>query len=436
MKTLLLFISITFFSFSASFSQSGWFPLNSGTTEWLQSVFFTDANTGYVTGNNGIVLKTTNAGNNWTSQTLPPGYLLRFVFFTDINTGYIVSGDIISTNGLVYKTTNGGVNWNTLALPYYCSLYSTYFNNSNTGYVTGYNTILKTTNAGIVWTSNNSFALGYITSIDFVNPNTGFASAFNERVILKTTNAGINWQVVFDGGIYNAGFFGIDFIDANTGVAVGGNPSTAGNAFILRTTNGGLNWSNCDFNNSNIYRLWSVRFLSPSIGYIAGGGLSGGIGAILKTTNGGINWYFQTTNVDSALNGNYFTSVNTGYVVGSNGRILKTTDGGGNFIGIETIGNKVPTQFSLLQNYPNPFNPVTTIKFDIAKTGFVTLKIYNILGKEIKSLANEKLEAGSYNISWNASDFPSGVYFYRIAIHSDKIKTEGFSDVKRMILIK
>ena len=115
----------------------------------------------------------------------------------------------------------------------------------------------------------------------------------------------------------------------------------------------------------------------------------------------------------------------------------------GNPIGIVQINTEIPKEFKLEQNYPNPFNPSTTIKFDIAKTGFVTLKIYNILGKEIKSLVNEKLDAGSYYLSWDAAQYPSGVYFYRIAIlrqesfgHSDKIKTEGFSDVKRMILIK
>jgi len=81
------------------------------------------------------------------------------------------------------------------------------------------------------------------------------------------------------------------------------------------------------------------------------------------------------------------------------------------------------------QNYPNPFNPTTKIKFDIRKASNTKLTIYNILGKEIATLVNEKLSAGSYEVDWNGSGYPSGVYFY-------KLTTDGFYDVKKMVLIK
>lgn len=83
----------------------------------------------------------------------------------------------------------------------------------------------------------------------------------------------------------------------------------------------------------------------------------------------------------------------------------------------------------LNQNYPNPFNPVTNIKYQIGENSFVTLKIFDVLGREVVVLVNENLKAGQYQVDWNASDYPSGVYFYRL--------TAGdYSQMFRMILLK
>jgi len=83
----------------------------------------------------------------------------------------------------------------------------------------------------------------------------------------------------------------------------------------------------------------------------------------------------------------------------------------------------------IYQNYPNPFNPTTTLKFDISKNGFVKLEIFDILGRAVATLVNEQLTHGSYSVDWNASTFPSGVYFY-------KLTTDGFSETKKMVLMK
>lgn len=96
---------------------------------------------------------------------------------------------------------------------------------------------------------------------------------------------------------------------------------------------------------------------------------------------------------------------------------------------INTNGNEIPVKYNLSQNYPNPFNPVTKINYAIAKKGFVSLKIFDILGREVKTLVNENKAPGNYSIDFNASDFPSGVYFYKLTCNE-------FTNVKRMILIK
>ena len=97
--------------------------------------------------------------------------------------------------------------------------------------------------------------------------------------------------------------------------------------------------------------------------------------------------------------------------------------------GTNQNGSLVPNVYSLSQNYPNPFNPVTKINFALPKQGFVTLKIYDILGREVRTLVNEIKSAGQFSVDFNASEFSSGVYFY-------KLETNGFSDIKRMMLIK
>jgi hypothetical protein len=99
-------------------------------------------------------------------------------------------------------------------------------------------------------------------------------------------------------------------------------------------------------------------------------------------------------------------------------------------IGIQNISSTIPAKFEIYQNYPNPFNPITKIKFDLPKGVFVKVRIYDILGREVETLVNEKLDAGTYNVNWDASDYPSGVYFYRIEAGGE------FEKTSKMVLIK
>ncbi len=118
--------------------------------------------------------------------------------------------------------------------------------------------------------------------------------------------------------------------------------------------------------------------------------------------------------------------------------VAKTLCQNGFVIGIIPISTQIPEKFSLSQNYPNPFNPTTKIKFSIPllllggvsrSDGVVSLKIYNALGQEVATLVNEKLNPGTYEVSWDASNYPSGVYFY-------KLETGNYSETKKMVLLK
>ena len=104
-------------------------------------------------------------------------------------------------------------------------------------------------------------------------------------------------------------------------------------------------------------------------------------------------------------------------------------------IGIKNISSEVPSNFKLYQNYPNPFNPTTNIKFDITRTEVrsrkseVSLKIFDILGKEIQTLVNEQLQPGTYEITFDGSNLSSGIYYY-------KLISGDFIDSKKMMMIK
>ncbi|MDR3628072.1 MAG: T9SS type A sorting domain-containing protein [Ignavibacteriaceae bacterium] len=101
----------------------------------------------------------------------------------------------------------------------------------------------------------------------------------------------------------------------------------------------------------------------------------------------------------------------------------------GTIVSVKEISNNLPQKFDLLQNYPNPFNPTTIIEYQLPKGGFATLKIYDILGREVSTLVNGFRTQGKYSISFNASKLASGIYFYQL-------KSNGFSSIKKMILTK
>jgi hypothetical protein len=156
-----------------------------------------------------------------------------------------------------------------------------------------------------------------------------------------------------------------------------------------------------------------------------------------RSIDGGSSWGADTR-LTNSTNSSYYPSVvisgQAVHVVWSdmrdgNSEIYYKRDPTGNFVGIQNISNEIPNGFSLEQNYPNPFNPVTNINFNLPKAGNVKLVVFDALGKQVADLVNGQYNAGSYKVDFNASFLSSGMYFY-------KIETEGFTDVKKMMLVK
>ncbi len=422
MKKIIFSIFLLLLACNFSFSQSGWFWLNTNTNNSFSKVTFINEYTGFVgswssTMHDNYIIKTTNSGMNWYTSFSSAG--IYDICFINTNTGYAVG---YNSNGLILKTVDCGANWYPLSSGATHALNSVYFVNEFTGYCVGlFGEYLKTTNGGASW-QRQIFSAYDFNDVCFTDNLRGYFCVYDLQtvhsgIILRTTDGGSN--LFWDGQQFTANddFFSIYFINQLTGFAVGYTGR------IIKTTNAGINWMS-KLTNSTV-RLNSVYFPSDSVGYAVG------YRALMKTTDVGESWVNQFSGVGIITGESvFFTNNYTGYVVMDYGRILKTTTGGGNYI--VSIGNEInqfPSSFSLSQNYPNPFNPITKIKFHIAKLSDAKLVIYDVVGREIGTLINQQLSPGTYETEWDVSAYPSGVYFY-------KLTAGEYAETKKMVLIK
>ena len=156
-----------------------------------------------------------------------------------------------------------------------------------------------------------------------------------------------------------------------------------------------------------------------------------------RSTGGGSSWG-QDTRLTNSTAFSYYPSVSvSGSVVhvvwqddrDGNWEIYYKRDPTGNTVGIEIIESEIPGQFRLEQNYPNPFNPSTILRYQLPTRSHVTLKVYDVLGREVATLVDELQDAGSKTIQWNAAGFASGVYLY-------KLVARDFVETKKLLLLK
>jgi photosystem II stability/assembly factor-like uncharacterized protein len=404
-----------------SFSQIGWVPQQSGTTASILSLSFVNNMTGWYCGSGGVIGKTSNGGLNWVTQVSGTTENLYAINFVDGNTGWAAGGHLNpNLNGhiMIVKTTNGGANW---FIQFnggsdYNYPISLNFLDANTGFAAcdGYEPnvlkgcIMRTTNGGTDWlimqgTKNAK-------KVFFTNINTGYYISkvledynnIDSGVVYKTTNAGLNWSVSFTK--YHHSLFNIMFFNQNTGIIQGRIDSSNNNRYY-KTTDAGNSWNLISTGNT----IHNTSFFNnETTGWALGT-------QIYRTTNGGVNWDITLPNPFSYFICITFSDLLKGWAAGSNGVLYSSV-----LTGINQIGSEIPTSYSLSQNYPNPFNPITKIKFSVVSSppglggDLVLLKVYDITGREVQTLVNERLQAGIYEATFDGSMLNSGVYFYQL----------------------
>jgi photosystem II stability/assembly factor-like uncharacterized protein len=415
MKKLILFELIFIFLATTFISDNppGWYQQNIPIgNRLITDIYFLDKLTGWVVTNNpngtdsSLILKTTDGGNNW-NQQFKNYYNFNAIQFVDANTGYAATRQL-------YKTTNGGLNWNLSVIAGF-DFQDVFFVNKDTGWVCDADAafgvgILKTINGGINW-SQQAGSSYRPKKLFFINPDTGWAGS-NEAngKLYRTTNGGTNWNLQYT---FNSNTYGMYFTTKDTGFIAGVFSSSS----IAKTINGGFNW----IPTNNATGGNDIFFITKKTGYNCAV-----FSTVEKTTDGGVNWFQQTV-----PSGNYysikFTDTSKGWAGGSN--LIHTMDGGGP-TGIHNISTEIPADFKLYQNYPNPFNPKTKFSYELRVTSYVKLVVFDVSGKQISELINQKQNAGIYEVDFGGTGLSSGIYFYSLFADGKLI------DTKKMVLIK
>ena len=402
-----------------SFAQ--WIPQYSGTNQNLYDVEFLNENTGWAVGDAGVIIKTTDGGKNWFNVPNPSLTIsgnLWSVFPLDSNMIYVTSG-----SDLIMRTINGGANWDILKSrpPGGGTAYKdVFFLNHDTGWFLNTTHVLRTSDGFVTYDSIPipTFAAH---AIYFKDANTGIYSG--DGVVFKSTDGGETW---FDTNLPNNGVFHM----FRKLAVVGDNVWVTSGIPVFKSTNFGNSWIRIDSLQSvgGSVGGWAIDFINELTGF-AGGGMN----KLSKTTDGGYNWYPQKTDSTSLafISSIRFINENTGWYVCGVGRVYKTTTGGEWATSISQIGEEIPAEYNLYQNFPNPFNPTTNIKFQITKTGVVSLKVFDITGRESAILVNENLPAGKYNFQFSNDNYQlgSGVYFYTLSYDGKRL-------TKKFILTK
>src|SRR4030095_2276600 len=388
------------------------------------------------------------------------------------NAVWIVGG--ASQSPKIFKSLNRGVSWTpipTTGITYeiYCVAgFSDQIAFVGEGEVNGGAKLFKTMDGGQTWTAilTTPPNRGYFNGLGFTKANGNmFGLAIAER-IYRSSNAGQDWIELNPAvnGVSNAHnslfiidnyFYGFGLNNGSARVRLTPDNSTSWSSYqvnvvgsytsaiafssskmmglaatstsmpyIGRTIDGGVTWTAIDIGpgvTGNCFLNWIA---GTPIVYIMGEN-----GGIKRSTDNGLTWVTTPTPV-SNLKHFDFVQVNmvvTGYAVSSDGSVIRLDDTLGVLTGINS--NNIPREFSLQQNYPNPFNPATQIEYNIAKETFVRLTVYDALGREVAVLVNETKKPGVHNLTFDGSNFNSGVYFY-------KLQAGEFTDTRKMVLLK
>lgn len=406
---------------------SQWSEQTSGVTTALRSVCSTPSSTtAWICGASGVVLKTTNTGSSWinVSSGIPSTNTLICISAVDANLALVVGYS--GSNTYMYRTTNGGANWSQVLseVGFYDAVCMV---DANTGFMAGDPinnrwSLWKTSNGGANWDSTgiycatgSSSEAGWNNAMYVVYPKIWIGT--NSTLIRYSSNWGSTWTGLPTTGEVNGYSLCFDWQTGQTGLM-------AGAVAMLQSSNMGFNWSNVPMLGTG--NVVGITFTNLPVDEFTAPAWYVRTSTSIYTSVNGTSWSVEYT--APAGNFNAISQAKPGrgiWAVRSNGGISYHTI----ITDIKKSGTEIPGNFRLYQNYPNPFNPETKIKFQLPVSGFVALKVFDALGKEVKTLIARELNAGVYETLFNAENLSSGIYYY-------KLSTEKYSEVKKMIFVK
>ncbi len=274
----------------------------------LSAVYFIDASQGWIVGDRGTVLHSSDGGTTWQRQNSGTGVGLSSVTFSDAQHGWAVGN-----KGIILQTQNGGVSWQRQNTVTSLDLYAVTFTDRQRGWVVGDNgVILHSVDGGLNWRKQNSGLNKGLAAVTFIDARQGWAVG-QEGTILQTTDGGDNWRLTMDNR--SETLFSVAFADHLHGWIVGEN------GVILHTADGGISW--LEQGNATRATLSSIQFTDVQHGQAVGNN-----GVVLYTTDGGASWLLQSRNPYHGLAAVNFIDRQQGWAVGSGGIILHSPDGG------------------------------------------------------------------------------------------------------------
>ncbi|MBA4311387.1 MAG: hypothetical protein C0417_02040 [Chlorobiaceae bacterium] len=387
-----------------------WFRQSSNYWQRWFDIQFADTLNGFVVGEHGTVLRTTDGGFTWLENSVGVALPLRSIGIASAN-NIFVAGE----NGFLYNSADTGKSWSRVFISESQNIRGIIFESSQNGWLYGDSSLLmQTTGGGLSWTSMQLESTKNIIGFNKYD-SSRTAISFEDGSIILTTDGGQTWISMNIGKkIYKTAPHGAELWGVGD------------NGLVFKCLYPYDKWEVKSIP-MNI-NLKDIEFLKTGEIYIAGEE-----GKIFYSPTGRANWFMQYTADSHDLYGMAFTDSTHGFAVGSGGTIL-TTSSAGTVTNVKNNIVSIPSQFHLYQNYPNPFNPFTTISYDIPKTSKVKLQVFNLLGQNVATLVDEVQDAGYKKIVWYASNHSSGVYFYTISISGES--GISFYDVQKLILMK
>ncbi|RKY95132.1 MAG: hypothetical protein DRQ01_00595 [Ignavibacteriae bacterium] len=437
-STILLLIIFYFLLPRESIAQSqreGWAKIPSPTNKTLRNLYFIDAQTGWAAGEDGTIIHTSDGGDSWIVQNSTVPSFIVDIFFINKNLGWALAfRDIFPFGTIILKTTNGGNTWIAEDYPDDNAFMNTvFFFDSLNGWVGG-TYIAGTTNGGVTWVEadvDSSMISGLpVYNFNFYNKQFGYACGGYldlAGVIWRTTDYGESWSAT---GVSPDQVFDLYIIDSLNTIGLSGDPEGFFGTGNIITTDAGANWTYDEMSLSGL--SFTIDFRTESEGWSASGY------KFLITSDSGATWENKETPDSAVIFDLVFIDSRNGFAVGEEGVILKYIPGPADVfnLGIDVT----PSNFVLFQNFPNPFNPSTKIRFTIPsnvkrQTSNVILIVYDVLGNEIITLANEEKPAGEHEVIFDTDlinqkvALPSGIYFYQL-------RAGAYVQTKKMILLR